>query len=101
MTSCLFVGMDVSHKHHVVCALDEEGVQVGKRASFSNNLPGAEQLERWIVEKMQKAGAAHLIVGTEATSFYDFHVMEHLAQSPMLVDYAPSLYRLNARLIQG
>jgi len=100
MTPSLFVGIDVSHKHNVVCALDEKGQQVGKMASFPNNLPGAEQLERWIVEKMHLAGAAHLIVGTEATSFYDFHVMEHLAQSPLLAHLPPSLYRFNAKLIR-
>jgi len=100
MTPSLFVGVDVSHKHNVVCGLDDQGQQVGKMASFANNLPGAEQLEQWIVEKMHTAGAEHLMVGTEATSFYDFHVMEHLAQSPLLAHLPPSLYRFNAKLIR-
>ena len=69
MSPSLVVGMDVSHKHTIVCALEDQGQQVGKMTSFPNNLPGAEQLEQWLVEKMHTAGAEHLIVGTEATSF--------------------------------
>jgi len=100
MTPSLFVGIEVSHKHNVVCALDDQGQQVGKMASFPNNLPGAEQLEQWIVERRHTAQAEVLILGTEATSFYDFHVMEHLAQSPLLLHLPPSLYRFNAKLIR-
>ncbi len=98
--STLFVGMDVSHKHNVVCALEDQGQHVAKRTSFPNTLPGAEQVERWLVEQMLTAGATRLIVGTEATAFYDFHLLEHLAQSPLLADYPPTLYRLNPKLIR-
>jgi len=56
-------------------------------------------VEQWVVEHLQKVGAEHLVVGTEATSFYDFHVMEYLAQSPLLEDYHPQLYRLNAKMV--
>jgi transposase len=38
-------------------------------------------------------------VGTEATSFYDFHVLEYLAQSAHLEPYQPTLYRLNAKMV--
>jgi len=100
MSPSLFVGIDVSHKHNVVCALDDQAQQVKKMASFPNNLPGTEQLEQWIVEKMHIAQAENLIVGTEATSFYDFHVMEHLAQSPLLAHLPPSLFRFNAKMIR-
>lgn len=99
MSTSLYVGVDVSRKVNVVCGVEDRGQQVSKTASFPNTAPGAEQVERWIVEQMQKVQAEHLLVGTEATSFYDFHLMEHLAQSPLLGEYHPTLYRLNAKMV--
>ena len=99
MSGSLYVGVDVSRLTNVVCGVDDQGERVNKTASFPNTAPGAVQLESWIVEQMQKIDADHLLVGTEATSFYDFHLMEHLAQSPQLEDSPPQLYRLNAKIV--
>ena len=77
MSGSLYVGVDVSRLTNVVCGVDDQGERVNKTASFPNTAPGAVQLESWIVEQMQKIDADHLLVGTEATSFYDFHLMEH------------------------
>jgi len=99
MSTSLYVGIDVSRKVNVVCGVDDRGERVRKAVSFPNTFPGAGQVEQWVVEHLQKVGAEHLVVGTEATSFYDFHVMEYLAQSPLLEDYHPQLYRLNAKMV--
>lgn len=101
MSSSLFVGIDVSQKANVVCALDDRGQQVGKTACFPNNLPGAEQLNEWIFEQMQTVQAEYLIVGTEATSFYDFHLAEYLSQSQALASYSTVFYRLNAKMVKN
>ncbi len=101
MSTSLFVGGDVSHKANVVCGVDDQGKQVGKRISFPNTFPGTEQMERWIVSQMSTLGAQRLVGGTEATSFYDFHLLEQLAQSPALASYSPTFYRLNAKMVKG
>ncbi|MCH8289999.1 IS110 family transposase [Candidatus Poribacteria bacterium] len=41
-----------------------------------------------------------LFIGTEATSFYDFHLLEYLATCHPLKPFGPKTYRINPKLIK-
>ena len=97
MPKTICVGLDVSQDQVVESALSPEGQRLGRITRFPNTLPGAQQVEAWIVTQAQTNGAATLRIGTEATSFFDLHLANYLVQAPELQPYFPEVYRLNAR----
>ncbi len=99
MNNILYVGIDVSQKRNIVCCLDSRGEEVGTRISCLNHLSGSEYFVQELVKRLK--GFSELYIGTEATSFYDFHLMEFLANHPQLQAYQPKFYRLNARLVKN
>lgn len=94
------MGIDVSHKNNQCCLLDDSG-EVILEISVVNNLSGAYKLESVLAEHAQKFQADTLKVATESTSFYDFHLLEYLAESETLARYSLHLYRFNPRLIKA
>lgn len=70
----LFVGIDVSSKDLQVVALDSE--DQNKRLindSFVNDLYGASELKKQILDLAQNKHYDQIIIGMEATSIYSFH----------------------------
>ena len=70
----LFVGIDVSSKDLQVVALDSE--DQNKRLindSFVNDLYGANDLKKQILDLAQNKHYEKIIIGMEATSIYSFH----------------------------
>ena len=94
----LFVGVDVSKQTNECCVVDATGSPVF-RARVANTLSGAATLERHLGEQAQQHQAECLKLATEATSFYDFHLLEYLAQSELAGQL--KLYRFNPRLIKA
>ena len=94
----LFAGIDTSKKNNQCCLLDDSG-EVIKEFSVTNNVTGAQELEAVLAKHAQKLQARELKLATEATSFYDFHILEFLSESELLANL--KLYRFNPRLIKA
>ncbi len=99
MSCILHVGIDVAQKTNKSTCLDETGEKVGKLIVFRNNLSGANHFADELMKRLQ--GFDRLLMGTEATSFYDFHLLEFLADHPGLAQFDPEFYRFNAKLIKN
>lgn len=95
----LFAGIDSSQKNNQCCLLDHSG-KVIKEVEVANNVTGAYELEAVLARHAQKLQSKELKVATEATSFYDFHILEFLAESEILANHNLKLYRFNPRLIK-
>lgn len=95
----LFVGIDVASRTNVAAFLDENNQQVIKPLEIPNNQRGVEFLEEKIEEVCQRNGFGKVKVGTEATSFYDFHLVDYLAESERLSAFDSETYRFNPKTI--
>ncbi|MEN1970708.1 IS110 family transposase, partial [Lentibacillus sp. N15] len=68
----LFVGIDVSSTKLDVCFLDSEDTRL-KETTFSNDIPGANQIKETILAYNGQFHYEKIIVGMESTSIYSFH----------------------------
>ena len=66
-----------------------------------NNVTGAHKLEAVLATHAQKLQVDELKVATEATSFYDFHILEFLAESQIRANHNLKLYRFNPRPVKA
>jgi transposase len=96
----LFVGIDSSKKTNQCCIVDDSGHRL-KEICVTNNLSGANKLEYIIAEQARNLSVKSIKVGTEATDFYDFHILEFLASSETLEEYQTIFYRFNPRVIKA
>ena len=94
----LFAGIDASQKTNQCCLLDHNG-EVIKEVMVANNVTGAHELEALLAKYAQKLQADELKVATEATSFYDFHILEFLSESEIMAGL--KLYRFNPRPVKA
>ena len=101
MNHLLYVGIDVARNSLVVGIIDGSGRKLGKPKTYGNNLPSANQLVTDLIGEAQKRGANQFWIATEATGFYDWHILEYLATSPELAAVNPSIYRLNPRQVKA
>lgn len=102
MSKTLLVGIDVHSENNSCAFTDDKGNRLIKHAfSVSNNLPGAEMLEKRIDTAMQEGAFKKLIIATEASSFLDLHLVDYLADSKLLAKYCPLLYQFNPKLTAG
>lgn len=99
LLSTLFVGIDVSSRENVVCALDFEQQ---KRLQFSvpNNQPGAVKM----AEKLQQFFSVNrdvnqLVVALESTSFYGVHIANYLSSCETLMPFSTHVYCINPKLV--
>ena len=95
-----FLGIDVSKRTNVCCLVDSTGTTLST-TSVMNTLTGSQALETWLVEQVQHRSIEQLAIATEATSFYDFHLVEFLSQSDVLAPYQPIIYRFNPRPVKA
>ena len=94
--SALFVGIDVSSKHNVVCAIDFDCNQLLNR-KVTNNQPGSDELARALTDVLSMGGFKHVVIALEATSFYSTHIATYLSDSHMLKPYGVVVYCLNPK----
>lgn len=80
--------------------MDPEGKTIGHQ-TFSNTLSGAQTLEDWLLKIMRENNFSALKIATEATSFFDLHLVDFLAQSQALSPFNPSIYQLNPKIIRN
>ncbi|HID72017.1 MAG TPA: IS110 family transposase [Thermoplasmata archaeon] len=95
----LYVGVDVGSKVNVASFLDRRDKEVIPPWQFANNQTGAEELEEKIIKLCSEKGFSPVRIGTEATSFYDFHLADFLAESKELNKFKIEVYRFNPRII--
>jgi len=56
------------------------GEQISSIESFKNNFKGGKEVEDYIFLIAEKNKANPLLIATEATSFYDWHLLEFLSR---------------------
>ncbi len=97
--STLFVGIDVSSKSNVVCAIDFYKNYLLK-TTVSNNRPGTFELIDQLASIMQKHTDLNtIIIALESTSVYSIHIANYLSSSEDLMPYNPYVYCLNPKLL--
>jgi transposase len=99
LLSTLFVGIDVSSRENVVCAIDYESQKL-LRFSVSNNQPGAlEMAQKFHALLYGNREINKLIVALESTSFYGIHIANYLSSCELLMPFSPRVFCLNPKMI--
>lgn len=96
--STLYVGIDVSSKSNAVYAMDFEQNKLIS-GSFSNNQPGAEELEDSILKCMLAHKNLNTIVAAlESTSVYSIHIANFLSSREAFIPFNPYVYCINPKM---
>jgi len=96
--STLFVGIDVSSKTNVLCALDFQGDKLLNLKAL-NNQPGAESILESILDCLNSNSLKFVVIALESTSFYSTHIANFLSSNESLLAYSPMVYCLNPKTI--
>jgi transposase len=96
--STLFVGIDVSSKTNVLCALDFQGNKLLNLKAL-NNQPGAELILNSILDCLNSYSLKYVVIALESTSFYSTHIANFLSSNEVLLPYTPMVYCLNPKTI--
>ena len=96
--STLFVGIDVSSKANVLCALDFQGNKLLNLKAL-NNQPGAESILDSILDCLSSNSLKFVVIALESTSFYSTHIANFLASNELLLAYKPLVFCLNPKSI--
>ena len=96
--STLFVGIDVSSKTNVLCALDFNSNKLLNLKAL-NNQPGAESILGSIIGCLDSNDLQYVVIALESTSFYSTHIANFLASNEILLAYKPLVYCLNPKTI--
>lgn len=99
LLSTLFVGIDVSSRENVVCAINYEAQKL-LQFSVQNNHPGAVEM----AEKLHKFLTGNpdvnkLVVALESTSFYGIHIANYLSSCELLMPFHTHVYCVNPKMI--
>lgn len=96
--STLFVGIDVSLKTNVVCALDFSS---NKLLAFSaeNNHSGAVLIAERVSDCLKAGSFIKVIIALESTSVYSTHIACFLSTAAQLLPYKAEVYCLNPKTI--
>jgi transposase len=94
--STLFVGIDVSSKTNVVCALDFHSNKLFETSS-KNNLPGSNEILNCIINCLKDNDFTNVIIALESTSVYSIHIANFLSSHEELLFFKPMIYCLNPK----
>jgi len=96
--SSFFIGLDVDSKKFVSFITDEMGNTISKPKSFPNSPSGAQSFLLFLLELISKSPQpiSSILIGTESTSIYDWHLANFLSESEELSSFSTKVYRLNA-----
>ncbi|MDK2917974.1 MAG: hypothetical protein PWQ37_707 [Candidatus Petromonas sp.] len=98
LISTLFVGIDVSSKTNVLCALDFKGNKLLNLKAL-NNQPGAESILESILKCLDSNSLKYVVIALESTSFYSTHIANYLSSNEILLAYKPFVYCLNPKTV--
>ena len=96
--STLFVGIDVSSKTNVLCALDFQGNKL-LNIEATNNQPGAKFFLDNIIDCLNSNSLKFVVIALESTSFYSTHIANFLSSSKELLFFKPLVYCLNPKSV--
>lgn len=96
--STLFVGIDVSSKTNVLCALDFQGNKLLNLRAL-NNQPGAETILVSIIDCLNSNSLKYVVISLESTSFYSTHIANFLSSNEELLFFKPLVYCLNPKSV--
>ena len=96
--STLFVGIDVSSKTNVLCALDFQGNKLLNLKAL-NNQPGAEAILESILNCLNSNSLKYIVIALESTSFYSTHIANFLGSNEVLLAFRPLVYCLNPKTV--
>lgn len=94
----LFVGIDVSSKINVLCALDFQGNKLLNLEAL-NTQPGAESILNSIIKCLDSNSLKYVVIALESTSFYSTHIANFLSSNELLLAYQPLVYCLNPKTV--
>ena len=101
MSKNMLCGCDVSLENNTVWLMLDDGSQPAKLFNADNNQLGAETLVERIYSIAKEHCVSDILIGTEATSMYDWHLLEYLAESKLALEFNLKLYRFNAKWIKN
>jgi transposase len=96
--STLFVGIDVSSKTNVLCALDFQGNKLLNLKAL-NNQPGAKVILDNILDCLNSNSLKYVVIALESTSFYSTHIANYLSSNEELLFFKPFVYCLNPKTV--
>ena len=101
MSKILFCGCDVALENNTVWLMLDDGSQPTKLFGVDNNQLGAEILVERIYAIAKEHCVSDILIGTEATSMYDWHLLEYLSETKLSTEFSLKLYRFNAKWIKN
>jgi len=97
--SVLFVGIDVSSNSCEVAFVDDQGKQLGRSFSVSNDLDGACKVGEMICLSAEAQQLSEVRIGLESTSVYGWHLRDFLFDLDSLRKYSPLVYEINPSMV--
>ena len=94
----LFVGIDVSSKTNVLCALDFEGNKLLTLEAL-NDQNGAESILDSILDCLISKELKNAVIALESTSVYSVHIANFLSSSDELLPFNAKVFCLNPKSI--
>lgn len=94
----LFVGIDVSSKTNVLCALYFEGNKLLNLKAL-NDQNGAESILQSILDCLLSKELENAVIALESTSVYSVHTTNFLSSSEELLPFNTKVYCLNPKTI--
>jgi transposase len=76
----LVIGIDIAKGIQVARAVTYRGIEVGTPCSFTNDLPGFEQLHHWMQSLQHQHGKMQAVVGMEPTGHYWLNIAHWLLE---------------------
>jgi transposase len=101
MSKSMFCGCDIALENNTIWLMLDDGSQPVKLFNVENNQLGAEVLVERICSIAKEHCVSDILIGTEATSMYDWHLLEYLAESKLALEFNLKLYRFNAKWIKN
>lgn len=95
----LLVGVDVHRRSNVMQVMDGLGERLTRPQRVANNRSGTAAFIQHLADLARAGDFDHIHIAAEATGNYWLPFFCELEQSPVLADYAVSLYPFNPRVI--
>lgn len=98
--STLFVGIDVSARENVVCALNFEQEKL-LQIAVPNAQSGADEIADKLSVLLSDNIYNRVMIALESTSFYGIHIANFLSASALLTPYNTYVYCLNPKMVSN
>jgi len=97
----LFCGCDTALSTFTSWLLLDDGAEPIRFFTLDNNQLGAQTLVERLLSLAKEHCVNNILIGTEATSMYDWHLLEFLSESELASQFNLKLYRFNAKWIRN